>query len=148
MSFLESTVDKFTFKVDTTCFFNQEGVWVRVEGNLARLGLSDFLQQSSGDIAFVDVEPVGKKINFNDEVCAVETIKVDVALHSPVTGKIIAINPALENTPEVINQDPYGEGWLCEIELENWETDLKQLLDPDAYFIKMKQDAEEEIKKQ
>lgn len=148
MEFLQTTVDKFTFRVDPSCSYNNEGVWARVEGSRARLGLSDFLQQNSGDIAFVDVEPEGKQLSFNDEFSAIETIKVDIALHSPVTGKIIQINPALENTPEVINQDPYGEGWLCEVELDDWEKDQNQLLDPNAYFIKMKHDAEEELKKQ
>lgn len=145
-SFLETTIDKFTFRVDSACFYNSEGVWVRVEGNRARLGLSDFLQQRSGDIAFVDVKSEGTSLKFGDEFCSIETIKVDVALASPVTGKILQINPALEGTPEVINQDPFGEGWICEVELNTWETDQPKLLDANAYFTKMKHDAEEEVK--
>jgi len=147
MEFLQTTIDKFTFRVDTNCLFNAEGVWVRVDGHRARLGLSDFLQQRSGDIAFVDVKPAGTLLNFDDEFCSIETIKVDVALHAPVTGKITQINPDLENTPEIINQDPFGKGWVCEVELQDWETDHQRLLDANAYFIKMKHDAEEEVKK-
>lgn len=146
MAFLQTTVDKFTFHVDPTCYYNSDGVWARVEGNRAKLGISDFVQQRSGDIAFVDVKPEGTSLMYGDEFCSIETIKVDVALISPVTGKIIQINPAMESTPEVINQDPFGEGWICEVEVNNWETDQKQLLDANAYFIKMKQDAEEEVK--
>ena len=146
--FLQTTVDKFTFRVDPTCFYNGEGVWVRVEGHQARLGLSDFLQQHSGDIAFVDVEPEGTLLNFDDEFCSIETIKVDVGLRSPVTGKIVQVNPALETTPEVINLDPFGEGWVCEVELQDWETDRQRLLDANAYFAKMKREAEEEVKRQ
>lgn len=145
--FLQITIDKFTFRVNPDCFYNAEGIWVKVDGNRARLGLSDFVQQRSGDIAFVDVKPEGTLLNFDDEFCSIETIKVDVALHAPVTGKITQINPALENTPEVINQDPFGAGWVCEVELVDWNTDQQRLLDAHAYFTQMKHDAEEEVKK-
>ena len=145
--FLETTVDKFTFRVDPTCFFTGEGVWVRTEGKRARLGLSDFLQQHSGDIAFVEVKPEGTPLAPGDEFSSIETIKVELALSSPVSGKVVMVNPALETTPEVINQDPFGEGWLCEVELSDWETDQPRLLDAAAYFEKMKREAEEEVKR-
>jgi glycine cleavage system H protein len=145
-TFLETTVDKFTFRVDPTCFFNSEGVWVRVEGNQARLGLSDFLQQRSGDIAFVEVKPAGTVLSLGDEFSSIETIKVDIALSSPVSGKVLLVNPALETTPEVINQDPFGEGWVCEVEVSDWELDQPRLLDAATYFEKMKREAEEEVK--
>ncbi len=144
-SFLETTVDKFTFRVDPTCCFNSEGVWARVEGKRARLGLSDFLQQRSGDIAFVEVKPVGAVVAIGDEFSTIETIKVDITLSSPVSGKVVQVNPVLETTPEIINQDPFGEGWLCEVELSDWEADRPQLLNAAAYFEKMKQEAEEEV---
>jgi len=70
-----------------------------------------------------------------------------VDLTSPVTGKIVQLNPSLQLAPELINQDPYGEGWLCEVEMDNWNADKKVLLDPIAYFEIMKRDAEEEAKK-
>ncbi len=144
--FLETKVDKFTFRVDPTCFFNSEGVWVRVAGNRGRLGLSDFLQQRSGDIAFVEVKPEGSLVSFNGEFSTIETIKVNIDLSSPVTGKVVLVNPALENTPEVINQDPFGEGWICEVELNEWEADQSRLLDATAYFELMKREAEDEVK--
>jgi len=146
--FLQTTVDKFTFRVDLTCYFNSEGVWVRAEGNRGRLGISDFVQQRSGDIAFVEVKPEGTILALGDEFSSIETIKVDIAFSSPVSGKVVRVNPALENTPEIINQDPFGEGWLCEVELSNLEADLKSLLDANAYFLKMKREAEEEVKRQ
>lgn len=145
-AFLETKVGKFTFLVDTTCFFTGEGVWIRVEGNRARLGLSDYMQQHSGDMAFVEVKPEGTNLAVGDEFSTVETIKVDLSLSSPVAGKILVVNPALEGTPEIVNQDPYGEGWLCELEITNWDSDRAQLLNPSAYFTKMKHDAEEEVK--
>ena len=146
-TFLETTVDKFTFRVDPTCFYNSEGVWVRVKDHRAHLGLSDFIQQHSGDIAFVDVKQVGTDLTVGSEFSSIETIKVDIALASPVSGKIIRVNPGLKATPEVINLDPYGEGWLCEVELSNWDSDRSALLNATDYFKKMKQDAENEVKR-
>lgn len=145
--FFETTVDKFTFKVATDRFYTREGVWALVEGNRVRVGLSDFLQQRSGDIAFAEVKPEGTALAAGDEVAAIETIKVNIALGSPVNGKVIEVNPDMELKPEVINQDPYEAGWLATIEATDWETDRAQLLDPQAYFVVMKAEAEEEAKK-
>lgn len=146
-AFLETTVDKFTFRVDPTCFYNSDGVWARISGGQARLGISDFLQQRSGDIAFVNVKPEGTSLTFGNEFLSIETIKVDIGLSSPVTGKVMRVNPAIETTPEVINQDPYDEGWICEVELSDWKTDLPHLMDAATYFKKIKIDAEEEVKR-
>ncbi len=112
-----------------------------------RVGLSDFLQQRSGDIAFAEVKPAGTELAIGDEVAAIETIKVNVALGSPVNGKVIEVNPDMELKPEAITQDPYGAGWLVVVEAADWETDRAQLLDPQAYFAVMKAEAEEESKK-
>lgn len=141
--FLETTIDKFTFRVDPSCLYSGEGVWVRLEDGQAKLGLSDFLQQRSGDIAFADVKPVGTVLACDDEFASIETVKVNVMLASPVSGKIVSANPALEMKPELINQDPFGEGWVCKVELSDWGADSRQLLDAAAYFEKMKHDAEE-----
>jgi len=145
--YLEIKVDKFTFKVAVDRLYNTEGVWALASDNIVRIGLSDFLQQRSGDIAFVEVKPAGTILAFGEEFSSIETIKVDIALSSPVSGRVVLVNPALENTPEVINQDPFGEGWLCEIELRNWDTDQPRLLNAAAYFEKMKREAEEEVKR-
>ena len=145
--FLELTVDKFTFKVATDRYYHSEGVWVLAEGNRVRIGLSDFLQQSSGDVAFAEVQPEGTQLAFGDEAAVIETLKTDVVLPSPVTGQVAEVNPAMEATPEVINQDPYGDGWLAVIEAEDWVSDRARLLDPQAYFALVKERAEEEMKK-
>jgi glycine cleavage system H protein len=145
--YLETTVDKFTFKVATDRLYSREGVWALAEGNRVRIGLSDFIQQRSGDVAFAEAKPVGTILAFGDEVASIETIKVDIALGSPVAGSVVEINPALSDAPEAINQDPYGAGWLAAIEATDWETDRAQLLDPQAYFVVMKAEAEEEAKK-
>jgi glycine cleavage system H protein len=145
--FLDATVDKFTFKVATDRFYTREGIWALPEGDRIRVGLSDFLQQRSGDIAFAEVKAVGTVLSIGDEVASIETIKVNVALSAPVNGTLIEVNPAMETAPEVINQDPYGAGWLSAIKATDWDTDRAQLLDPQAYFAVMKAEAEEEAKK-
>jgi len=144
---LELTVDKFTFRVPQGLYYNDTGVWVKQEGSVARLGLSDFSQQRSGDMAFAEVKPVETLLKPGDEFASVETIKVNVILPSPVTGAIAEINMALEDAPELINQDPYGKGWLVVVQLTDWESDRANLLNADAYYALIKRQAEEEVKK-
>ena len=145
--FLETTVDKFIFKVATDRSYSSEGLWAKADGNLVRIGLSDFLQQRSGDVAFAEVTKPGTSLNVGDEVATIETIKVNISLTSPVTGEVVEVNPAMAMAPEAINQDPYGEGWLAVIEAKDWEADRAGLMDPQAYFILMRGQAEEEAKK-
>jgi len=144
---LELTVDKFAFRVPKGLYYNDAGVWVKQEGSVARLGLSDFSQQRSGDMAFAEVKPVETLLKPGDEFASVETIKVNVILPSPVTGAIAEINMALEDAPELINQDPYGKGWLVVVKLTDWESDRAKLLNADAYYALIKRQAEEEVKK-
>jgi glycine cleavage system H protein len=144
---LETTVDKFTFKVLMDRYYNDEGVWAKPEGKHIRIGLSDFLQQRSGDVAFAEVKPEGTQLAYGDEVAVIETIKVNIILSSPVSGKVVEVNPDMEAAPEVINLDPYHQGWMAVIEAADWAADQNQLLDAQAYFTKMKFEAEEEVKK-
>jgi glycine cleavage system H protein len=144
---LKVTVDKFTFLVPTDRLYSDAGVWVKLEGSRARLGLSDYVQQSSGDIAFAKVKPVGTKVERGDDFADIETVKVDVSVPSPVRGTIVEINPQLAEASERINQDPYDTGWLAALELADWEADRAHLLDPSAYLALVKDQAEAEMKK-
>ena len=148
MDLLEFTIDKFTFRTATDRFYSDDGMWVKPENNEVRIGISDYLQQRSGDVAFVEIRPVGTNVAFGDELAVIETIKVNISLTSPVSGRVIEVNPAMETSPEAINQDPYGAGWLVVIEAADWETNQKHLLDPQAYFDKIKQEADQEAKKE
>ncbi len=145
--YLETTVDKFTFKVATDRLYNDEGVWAKLEGDLVRMGLSDFLQQHSGDVAFAEVKPPGTRIGSGAEVATIETIKVNISVPSPVTGEVLEVNPVMSSAPEAINQDPYGAGWLALVKPTNWEGDKARLLEPKAYFARMKAQAEQEVRK-
>jgi glycine cleavage system H protein len=144
--YLETTVDKFTFKVATDRFYNAEGVWAKEENGRVRIGLSDFVQQRSGDVAFAEIKPIGTTLAAGEEVAIIETIKVNITYTSPVNGKIVEVNPAMNNAPEAINQDPYGTGWLAVMEVADWGAERVNLLDPQAYFNVMKGQAEEEVK--
>jgi len=145
-NYLEFTLDKFTFKIAADRYYSEEGVWVKLEGNLAQIGISDYLQQRSGDVAFAEVNPTGTVVETGEEIAVIETIKVNISLSSPVTGKVVEINSAMETSPEIINQDPYGAGWMVVIEVTEGDANLKHLLDPQAYYTKIKAEAEQEIK--
>ncbi len=140
-------MDKFTFKVATDRLYSEEGVWAKLEGGLIRIGLSDFVQQHSGDVAFAEVKPVGTRLQSGDEIASIETLKVTIGLGSPASGEVKEVNPGLANTPEVINQDPYGGGWLALIQVTDWPADKAHLLEPQAYFTKMMAQAEQEVRK-
>jgi len=146
--FLETTVDKFTFRVKRNCWYSAEGVWVQLEGDRARLGLTDYLQQSSGDMAFVEVRPPGSELKVGDELASVETMKVRMEVGSPLSGTVVEINERLETTPELVNEDPYGEGWLAVIEPSAWETERASLLSDEQYLDSVRGEALKELGKQ
>jgi len=146
--FLETSVDKFIFRVATDRLYNEEGVWAKPEGSQVRVGISDFLQQRSGDVAFAEVKMPGEIVQYGEEFASIETIKVDISLSSPLSGQVVEVNPAMDDAPEIINEDPFGEGWMALIEAADWEADRLNLLDPDAYFAKMKKEAENEVRNQ
>jgi glycine cleavage system H protein len=146
--YLEFRLDKFTFRVASDRYYSDEGVWAKLEDKHVRIGISDYLQQRSGDVAFAEVKPVGTVVALGGELAVIETIKVNISLSSPVAGRVIEVNPAMETAPEAINQDPYGSGWLAVIEVMGGQTSLKHLLDGKAYFYKIKLEAEQEVKKE
>ena len=147
MEYLEFTLDKFTFKVATDRLYHPDGLWAKADGNRITIGLSDFRQQTSGDIVFAEVAEVGASLAVGDEVAHIETIKIDISLPCPFSGVVMEVNPRLEMQAEIINQEPYEAGWLAVLEAVNWEADRASLLEPDAYFVHMRAEAEEENKK-
>ena len=99
-------------------------------------------------MAFVHVKPVGTKLAVGDEFAELETIKANVSLFAPVRGAVVEVNADLDLSPEIVNQDPYGKGWLAVIEATDWEADRAKLLDPQAYLSAMRSQAEEESQTQ
>jgi len=145
--YLETTVDKFIFRVATDRLYTTDGVWAQQtgEGGRVRAGLSDYLQQRAGDVAFVHAKPLGTKLVPGDTFAEMETIKANLDLYSPIQGTLIEINKSLDLMPEIINQDPYGKGWVAVIEADDWQADRAKLLTPQEYLSAMRAQAEEEL---
>lgn len=145
--YLQTTVDKFIFRVKVGYFYNEAGVWADYDAtrNTARVGLSDFRQQASGDVAFVELPAVGAQVAAGGDLASIETIKVDLTVPAPFAGEIVAVNEALGDAPELINQSPYGDGWLVELRPERWP--VEGLLDAPAYLAVMQAQAEAEAAK-
>ncbi|MCO5244675.1 MAG: glycine cleavage system protein H [Anaerolineae bacterium] len=141
---LEARVDKFIFRVMPGYLYSEAGVWAATDETqqIVRLGLSDYRQQSSGDVAFFNAPATGRRVSQGDELASIETVKVDLEVPSPLTGEIVAANEALEDTPELINQDPYGRGWLVELRPDQWPP--TGLLDAAQYLTVMTAQAEAE----
>ncbi|MGB8958363.1 MAG: biotin/lipoyl-containing protein [Candidatus Aminicenantales bacterium] len=142
---LDLAVDKFRFRFPVDLFYSDAGVWVRIEGPRARIGLSDFTQQRNGDVAFAEPKEPGTQVKRGDEVAVVETIKVNLSLPSPVGGKVIETNGDLLNSPELVNQDPYGKGWLSVLEVEDVAEVRKALMTAAEFMAQAKAQAEAEV---
>ena len=106
--------------------------WLKVEGKVAKVGITDHAQSQLTDIVFVELPEVGKEIKKGDELCVVESVKSVSELYAPISGKISNVNKSLEETPETINESPYDEGWLVEIEVTN-KSEIDSLLDSNSY---------------
>lgn len=148
--YLQITIDKFTFRVAKDRFYSSDGVWIlpleSKNPHHVRVGVTDYFQQHNGDVAFAKIMPVETNLRIGEEFGELETMKVVVGLPSPISGTVVALNSALLRTPELINEDPYGNGWLAEVEAENWDAGRAKLLDPQAYLAIMQSQAEQELK--
>jgi glycine cleavage system H protein len=112
--------------------YSKDHEWVRVEGNVAYVGITDFAQKELGDIVYLDVTSVGQTISKEAIFGTIEAVKTVSDLFMPVSGEILEFNAALESAPELINSDPYGKAWIVKISLQD-KADLDQLLDATAY---------------
>jgi glycine cleavage system H protein len=147
VGFREFMADKFVFKVpETGFFFNENDCWARVAGTRARLGVSDYVQQSASDMVFFEPPEIGAEIGQFDEVGSLESTKTALDIISPVSGKVVAVNLELVDAPELINTDPYLRGWAVEIELGDFESDRELLMDCDGYFAYLQAKVERELR--
>ena len=106
--------------------------WLKLEDELVKVGITDHAQSQLTDIVFVELPEVGKEVKKGDEFCVVESVKSVSELYAPVSGKIANVNKSLEETPEIINESPYDEGWLVEIEVAD-KSEIDSLLDANSY---------------
>lgn len=112
--------------------YSKEHEWVRREGNRAVVGISDYAQSQLGDIVFVELPAVGAAVTVGKRFSVVESVKAVSDIYAPLSGRIIEVNSALDDAPEKVNQDPYGEGWIAVIEIAGGEVD-GELMDNLAY---------------
>ena len=112
--------------------YTNDHEWIKIEGNIASVGINDFAQSELGDIVFIEVETIGEILNKNEVFGTVEAVKTVSDLFIPVSGKVLEFNNALEDNPELVNDSPYGDGWIVKIEITNTD-EISDLLDSEAY---------------
>ena len=128
------------YDVPEGLYYSSEHEWVKLEGKLARVGATDYAQGKLGDVVYVELSEVGKQVKQvtelktkEMELGAVESIKAVSAVYSPLSGAVKEINAALQERPELINTSPYDEGWICVLDANALEAELKQLMDAKGY---------------
>ncbi len=112
--------------------YSKDHTWVRVEEDEGTVGITDYAQESLGDIVYVDVPEEEDEVEAGEEVAEVESTKATSSVMSPVSGTVIEVNEDLEDSPDVINEDPYGDGWIVRLKLSD-PSELKGLMDAEAY---------------
>jgi len=112
--------------------YTKEHEWVRVEGNEVSIGITDFAQNALTEVVWVELPEVNLVVEVMESFASVESVKSVSEIYAPVAGTVIEINESLEDAPEQINEDPYGEGWICKIKT-NADVDVSDLLDPESY---------------
>ncbi len=126
-----------TTRIPENLRYHKEHEWVLAEGKLAKVGISAFAQEALGDIVYLEMPKTGVAVQYGKEITEIESTKTTSPLYAPVSGKIVAVNEKLKEKPELINQDPYGEGWVVVIEMAK-PKEVEQLMTADAYgdFLK------------
>ena len=118
--------------VPTNLKYTNDHEWVKVDGNVATVGITDFAQSELGDIVFVDIQTEGEELGKGEVFGAIEAVKTVADAFMPVSGKVIEVNADLEGAPETVNSDPYGTGWMIKVEMAN-AAELDELLDAAQY---------------
>jgi glycine cleavage system H protein len=112
--------------------YTKEHEWIKVEGDTALIGITDFAQKELGDIVFLDINTLGNEVGKDQVFGTVEAVKTVSDLFMPVSGKVLELNSGVESNPELVNSDPYGKGWVIKVSLKN-KAELDQLLSADDY---------------
>lgn len=112
--------------------YSKDHEWVKLEGNIATIGITDFAQSQLGDVVFVELPEIGAEFSAGEGFAVVESVKAVSDVYAPVAGTVTEANTTLADAPEVVNHDPYGEGWIVKLEVAD-ESELGELMDSDAY---------------
>lgn len=145
--FYQTSADKFIFSVKKGLLYTENDVWIKIKDGKAQIGVTDFLQRRGGDAVFVELPEKGRNVRRLEEIANFETIKAVLSVTSPFNGVIAEVNTLLNDKPELINEDPYGEGWLVLISPSNLEEDKGRLMTAEKYFELMELKINDELKK-
>jgi glycine cleavage system H protein len=128
------------YKVPEGLYYSKEHEWVKLEGEIVRVGITDYAQSKLGEVVYVELPEVGKRVkqtvepkDKEMELGAAESIKAVSAIYSPLSGEVTEVNEALRDKPELLNTSPYEEGWICKLKPSDLESELKNLMDSKAY---------------
>ena len=124
------------FEVRDGLYYTKDHEWVKVEGKLVRFGIDDYAQHEMGDLVYIEIPPVGSDIVKDDEIGAMESVKSVEPIYAPISGTIVEINAELEDTPDTVNKDPYGNGWMAVIEMDD-PSEVDSLEDSDKYRARL-----------
>ena len=112
--------------------YTKDDEWIRVKGDDGEIGITDYAQSHLSDIVYVELPEVGREVNAHDSIGAIESVKAAADIYSPISGSVVAVNDALPDSPELVNQDPYGKAWMARLQLAN-PKELDDLMDAAAY---------------
>ncbi len=121
-----------SYKVPQNLLYTETHEWVETINGEIRVGITDYAQSKLGDVVYVELPPTGKRFNKGEKVCEIESVKTVAEIYAPVTGVITEVNEKLSDAPELVNEDPYGEGWIFKMSVED-PSQLNTLLPPEKY---------------
>jgi glycine cleavage system H protein len=122
------------YKIPINLLYTDTHEWVSVEGDIATIGITDYAQDLLHEIVFVELPERGSEVKRGESIAEIESVKSVAKVYSPLSGSIIEVNEVLEEKPELINDDPYGEGWIAKIKMNNFENERKLLLSYEEYM--------------
>ena len=113
-------------------YYTKDHEWAKLDGDVATIGITEYAQGELGDVVFVELPAIGKKVEMGGAFGTIEAVKAVADLYAPLSGSIVAVNSALENSPELVNQSPYGDGWMVKIKISN-KSEIDKLMNADQY---------------
>jgi glycine cleavage system H protein len=132
------------YKIIEDLLYSKDHVWIKIENNKAKIGITDYIQKNLHDIVYIELPEINSNISQGKQIALIESIKTISEIHSPLTGKIIKINEELKSKPELINESPYEDGWIAIIEPKNFEKEKNNFLNFEKYLEYIKEIIEKE----
>jgi len=120
------------YEVQEGLLYTRDHEWIKVEGNVITIGVTDYGQKKLREVVYVELPTIGQRVEEGEAIATLESVKASAEVYTPASGKVIEVNSKLVDSPELVNDDPYGDGWIAKIELEE-EREFEDLMEPDEY---------------